>query len=48
MRASRKMWLENQRAQSLKDRIVDAKEGANHARLLRKRHCAPRFTVLRC
>jgi len=31
MRASRKMWHENQRAQSLKDRIVDVKEGARPA-----------------
>ena len=31
----------------LKDRIVDVKEGASPARLLRKRHCAPRFTALR-
>jgi hypothetical protein len=31
----------------LKDRIVDVKEGASPARLLRNRHCAPRFTVLR-
>jgi hypothetical protein len=30
-----------------KDRIVDVKEGASPARLLRKRHCAPRFTALR-
>ena len=31
MRASRKMWHENQRAQSPEDRIVDVKERASPA-----------------